>query len=315
MKIFIFEHVCGGGMAGGQRPPEWVEQGTSMLEAAVSTARAAGADVVMTLDARSAAVCSEVVPVVIESASHLAHHFNRLSRSVDGVLVIAPETEGILADWARRLDVLGAISLGSDIDAIRLCADKVALAAHFLRFGVPTPPVLDALPPARFPVVVKPRDGAGCQQTYVCRDAEEWRGLGGGGSAAIVQPCCHWPNGLSVGVSLLVQNHTVRPLICRRQRVEAVGDGPLQLIYRGGAAMDDSGLRERAQRLATLAVASVPGLHGILGVDILLAPHPEQDMVIEINPRCTLSFAALSPADRARMASIWLAAGRKRVPC
>lgn len=315
MKIFIFEHVCGGGMAGGRRPPEWVEQGAAMLEAAVSTARAAGAEVAMTLDARSGALCSGVVPVVIESAAHLAHHFDRLSRSVDGVLVIAPETEGILAAWARRLDALGAISLGSDIDAIRLCADKVALATHFLRSGVPTPPVLDALPPARFPVVVKPRDGAGCQQTYVCRDGEEWRRLGGGGPAAIVQPCCHWPHGLSVGVSLLVRNHTVRPLICRRQRLEAVGDGPLQLIYRGGDAMDDSGLCTRAQRLAVQAAASVPGLHGILGVDVLLAVHPEQDVVIEINPRCTLSFAALAPADRAHMASTWLAAGRKRVPC
>lgn len=315
MKIFIFEHVCGGGMAGGQRPHEWVEQGASMLEAAVSTARAAGVDVVMTLDVRSAAVCSGVVPVVIESAAHLAHHFDRLSRSVDGVLVIAPETEGILAAWARRLDVLGAISLGSDVDAIRLCADKVALAAHFLRSDIPTPPVIDARPPARFPVIVKPRDGAGCQQTYVCRDAEEWRSLGGGGSATIVQPFCHWPNGLSIGVSLLVQNHTVRPLICRAQRLEAVGDGPLQLIYHGGTAMDDSALCARAQRLAVQAVASVPGLHGILGVDVLLAAHPEQDMVIEINPRCTLSFAALPPTDRARMASAWLAAGRKQVPC
>jgi len=49
-------------------------------------------------------------------------------------------------------------------------------------------------------------------------------------------------------------------------------------------------LAERATRIATQAVACVPGMAGYSGVDVVLG---KTDVVIEINPRLTTSYIGL----------------------
>ena len=277
-----------------------------MLRAAVADCLTAGVEVFTTLDLRAPAQCEATGVTPIGSGTCLAAVFDQLAREADATLVIAPETGGVLTQWAQRLASLDARSLGCDVASIRLCGDKRRLAAHLQGEGIATPPLIEPRMPeiVDFPVVVKPVDGAGCEQTFVCRSWREWRAVRSTEDPdVIVQRCFHWPCGISVGVCLQVKSHDVVPLICRRQRIGAYGDGPLQLVYEGGETLENPPLVDRAVSLARRAVAAVPGLRGIVGVDVVLGPEASSDVVIEINPRMTLSYAAADPTLRQR----WIA--------
>jgi predicted ATP-grasp superfamily ATP-dependent carboligase len=65
--------------------------------------------------------------------------------------------------------------------------------------------------------------------------------------------------------------------------------------YLGGCIPLPEKLRARARRLACQAIESVPGLHGYVGVDLVLGSSPDgsEDWVIEINPRLTTSYIGL----------------------
>ena len=77
--------------------------------------------------------------------------------------------------------------------------------------------------------------------------------------------------------------------------------------YLGGAVPLPAALNRRAQQLARRAVESVAGLFGYVGVDVGLAPSPEDDVVIEINPRLTTSYVGLRRLARFNLADALLA--------
>jgi len=295
-------------MVGRPMPQPLAEQGASMLEATVSDCMSVGAEVLTTLDVRCKGRCRGAWIREIDDQAFLKPTFDRLVQEADATLVIAPETGNVLADWVTRLDGLGGGSLGCDLTSIRLCGDKRALSMHLWDHRVPTPKLFEgAVPEDAFPVIIKPIDGAGCEQTFVCRGPADLKQLDNTvTSGSIVQQCCNWPQGISVGVSILVTDGAVEPLICRRQCINLSGDGPIKLSYRGGVTMPDRTGAGRAAQLASRAVSSVPGLRGIVGVDVVLGEVGTEDVVIEINPRITLSYASICLQDRRRIVVSWL---------
>jgi predicted ATP-grasp superfamily ATP-dependent carboligase len=198
----------------------------------------------------------------------------------------------------------GGRLLGPSAAAVRLTGDKLLLARHLIRRGVPTPPVL-AEP--RFPAVWKPRHGAGSQATFLVRSPEElmtcaararaegWEG------EAIVQP---FVPGLAASVALLLgprQQVALRP---GAQSLSADG----RFHYQGGTLQLAPALAERVCRLAWQAVRAVAGLQGYVGVDVVLgeAADGSRDRVIEINPRLTTSYVGLRALAESNLAEAML---------
>ena len=72
--------------------------------------------------------------------------FRRLARTADFTLVIAPEFDGILECRCRWALDEGSRLLGPSPDAVQLTADKLSLAAHLIRHGVPTPATASSCP-------------------------------------------------------------------------------------------------------------------------------------------------------------------------
>ena len=60
--------------------------------------------------------------------------------------------------------------------------------------------------------------------------------------------------------------------------------------YRGGSTPIPERSAFRACSIAREAIANVPGMHGYVGVDLVLG---EKDWAIEINPRLTTSYIGL----------------------
>jgi predicted ATP-grasp superfamily ATP-dependent carboligase len=293
MNVFVFEHLCGGitPAHATTMPDGWLRQGAAMLQAAANDFAALGADVSTMLHGRAPVVSDGWQVTGVDNKTDIPACFDELAAKADATLVIAPESNDALGAWLDRIEASGGVSLGCTAKAARLCGDKLALAKHLGVVNIATPATQSFDHDARdfdFPVVVKPRDGAGCEQTFLCRGEEDLSGLERG-EQWIVQP---FIAGLDVSASLIVHGAQVRVLLCGEQRVS--GDAAMQ--YRGGRLPLEGDLAQRAATLAEDAVRWVPGLRGFVGVDMVLGETADDDRVIEINPRLTLSYVALRQA-------------------
>jgi predicted ATP-grasp superfamily ATP-dependent carboligase len=303
--VLIHEWVTGGGLSGRPLPRSWADEGGAIRRALVAEfAALQGVRVVFTIDPRFAASpppgC-EQVPLAEGHESALG----RLFRSHDFTLVIAPETGGVLERLAHLIDDSGGRSLGSTPAAVRLTADKLRLAEHLKRSGVRTPPTSSHTPGSAmpggfpFPVVVKPRDGAGSVRTSVCRSQDEVDALTGPNGELVVQP---YSRGEAMSASFLV-GADGEPLLLAVgwQDVEAV-DGSLR--YLGGRLPAPPFLADGPPRDA---VRSVSGLRGWVGVDFVHDPVNASCTVIEINPRPTTSVIGVTHLfPRGAISQAWL---------
>ena len=298
MHVFFFEHVIGGGEAPDEPPAALARQGKAMLRAVAADFLKIGWQITTTCDARQTLDLNGATVIPIHDTDALRTTFERQRQSADAALIIAPESEGQLFKWTRALfnvslDANPAVArnasiknLGSDLDAIALCADKLALARHLQAFGVPTPPT--ALHPDNVtrPAVIKPRYGAGCESTFYVEDAT--RNACSDDEELVYQP---WVKGTAASASLVVNAHGIVPLQAGEQTIEQRGQ---RLYYTGGRLPLNDAETQRAMRLAEGAARAIPGLRGFVGIDLVLGESAGEDQVIEINPRITMSYPALS---------------------
>jgi len=225
--------------------------------------------------------------------------FQELVSAADSTIVVAPEFDDLLLTRYRWAQAAGGHVLGSSHEAISLAADKLALGRFLRSQGIPTPEsvlVDDKVLTRRlvFPLVLKPRHGAGSQVTYfvgegdhLSRSIREAQSTGWRGDF-LLQP---FVPGLAASVASLVGPNTCSPLLPAAQLLS--DDGRFQ--YQGGFLPLPSPLARRALQLSERAVNCVPGLRGFVGVDLVLgeAQDGTQDFVMEINARVTTSYIGL----------------------
>jgi predicted ATP-grasp superfamily ATP-dependent carboligase len=230
--------------------------------------------------------------------------------SADYSLIIAPETDGILATYCQWVEAAGGRLLGPCSHAVQLTGDKLALAKWLGERGISTPSTFSisqwdggkALP---FPRVVKPRHGAGSLATFVLQSQSEmanclriveeegWRG------EMIMQPLLP---GNAASVACLAGPSGTWVLPAAAQTLSDDG----RFRYLGGRIPLEPALCRRADEIARRIAASNAGFQGYFGMDLLLGDSPEQDAVIEINPRLTTSYIGIRALARFNVAKAWL---------
>ncbi len=188
MRIFVYEHLSSGALAGQPGVESLRREGFAMLAAVL-------ADLSRCPDIRPVALVepdvvgslhAELPGVEIHAAgweerfceaSLNEDRFRRLARMADFTVVIAPEFDDFLEQRCRWALEEGSALLGPSPESVRLTGDKQALADHLRRQGVPTPltaPCVGDEPPWPYPVVCKPRFGAGSQHTLRVGDRDEY---------------------------------------------------------------------------------------------------------------------------------------------
>ncbi len=285
-----------------------------MLRAAVADFAALdGCDVITTHDPRLAGALP-VGHVYTVQPGGFNDAFDGCLAACEAALVVAPEQGGLLAGLVERVERANVLHLGSRSEAIRIAADKLETIACLEEAGIPVPLTLEAPTPSAaaslgFPLVLKPRDGAGCVGLRKVGElaglAEAWREATAeaSGSPLIAQPYMH---GQHASVSLVCDGRSVLPISLNAQEI---AEGT-RFEYRGGVVPLDHPLRARAFEVATRACGLVPGLRGYVGVDLVLG---RDAVVMEINPRLTTAYTGLRRALGANLAAVLLRAARGEV--
>jgi hypothetical protein len=233
-----------------------------------------------------------------ESPEHELWLFEEFARRSERTFVIAPESDGLLLARRKLVELAGGHFLGHSADAIALCSDKLAFCEHLTRHDLPTiaTQILDpsaTSSPFAFPLVVKPRDGAGSQETYLIRDSEQFATLratlaaifGSNGRQAIVQP---YVAGGTLSVAAIADggSNSVDVFPVGRQHLSDEG----RFHYQGGTIPSPVPNPKAADRLVRDVCHSIPGLAGYIGFDLILTPDARRLVVVEANPRLTTAY-------------------------
>ncbi len=186
-------------------------------------------------------------------------------------LVVAPETDDVLAELLERLASKGANLLSSAPSAVRLFGDKLRTSQLWHSKGLPHPKVYSYKEGSanssslQFPVVVKPIDGAGGVDTYLVEDPRSLESLGEDSRRLMIQ---EYDDGIPMSASFLVDGSgEAVPLCSGRQAVRWQSS---KFAYLGGTLPLPT--PEEAFPVLLAAVRSFPGLAGWVGVDYVWKP-------------------------------------------
>jgi hypothetical protein len=305
MRVFVYEYMTA---VGAGRDPRSGEHGMYLEGRAMRDALAADL-------ARVPGMTAHAYPDDAPPCDDA--HFLREVEASDRQVIVAPELHGTLHALTLLARAKGN-PLAPTSDAVALTSDKLALFEHWRGHGVPTPATTDREPTAcdASGVIVKPRFGAGSTATHLlnCRtDFYRVRTLLDEANDEVGPMILQeFVPGAAASCAFLCGPTEYVPLVPAFQRLSA--DGRFQ--YEGGELPIPSHLAERAVRLATRAVACVPGLVGYVGVDLVLgdAADGSRDYAIEINPRLTTSYLGLRRLAEFNLAEAMLrAAGGARL--
>jgi predicted ATP-grasp superfamily ATP-dependent carboligase len=323
VRVFVCEYLCSGAAGSPPGADSLCAEGWGMLSAVLEDlSRCQGVYVLALVDPR-------LHPAVRRLSDRIAIHagspdreedlFRTLAGRSQGSLIIAPEFDDLLYTRCSWVEQASGRLLGPSAQAVRLTGDKLALARHLSEHRIPTPPAVpltDTHPPFPFPLVCKPRQGAGSQATFLVRDEEAYHSCqdraaeAGWTGEMIVQP---YVPGLTASVAFLAGSGRFVALPAAEQILSRDG----RFRYRGGRLPLAPELQRRAHSLAGRTARAVPGLAGYFGIDLILGESRDgsADMVMEINPRLTTSYIGLRGLARGNLAQALLdvASGREPV--
>lgn len=294
-RVFVYEYTCAA-------PP-------ASLEASGAASLCAEGEAMRKALLADFAAVPGVEAFTLDSSVDEEAAFRAAARRADWSLVIAPEFDQILETRCRWVLEEGSKLLGPSPDAVRLCADKLALFQWWYENNVRTPDTRpwrgDAGRGDGATVALKPRFGAGGQNTFflaataaippVCRE-----------SPMVVQP---FIKGQPASVAFLIGGSCRLPL---RAASQYLRDGP-ECSYFGGTIPLSAPLEKRALRIATTALDGIPGLFGYIGVDLILGDDG-RDWAIEINPRMTTSYVGLRQLAETNLAAAMLRVASGEIP-
>ncbi len=293
MRIFVGEYVCGGGLGRleiEQDPSSLRHEGLAMLRAIVSDLSEV-AETVVPIDSRLDVEVDATETVAIDTDRPLWGQWIAAARGCDAALIVAPESDGVLAKAAAMLRAGGVDVIAGSGDFLRVASDKLQTAKVLLAAGVSHPLYL-ALSDRRFEseledhdgFVVKPRDGCGTKRIQKFDSYDEARDALQ--ENMLLQA---WMPGRTVSIAVITSGSQQTFLPAVRQEI-----GELACEYAGGCGPLDGESQRRATLLASRAIAAMPPTsRGFVGLDLLLGGEANEDYVIEINPRLTTSYVGL----------------------
>ncbi len=292
MNILIFEYITGGGMIDCVLPSSLVREGDLMLKALVNDFEALPDTNVSALrDYRLSNKLISANDIIIRPEQSYIEKLEKLTKHIDALLIIAPETNRILASLCERYSNQAFTLLNSNVESIQLTSNKYDTFKYLQAYSIAQIPTylsneIEALHTDQF--VMKPIDGVGCENLSLLhsRNDLEHALAQHSDQEFIIQP---FVQGEHASLSLICWDGECLLLSCNEQCL-IEQKGGLVLKKCKVNAFEKSQFKPFSKKL----VQVLPSLRGYIGVDILITDN--EILLVEINPRLTTSYVGLKCA-------------------
>lgn len=297
MKVLVFEFITGGGFNRQELPETLASEGLLMLQALLDDlVDLADLQLTVMLDARMTGFINlrSARQVIVSGDADCLAQFEAQVREADAVWPVAPETGGLLESLCGIVERCGKILLTSPASAVAVTGNKLKTYHCLCRNNIATVPTFlpEEITKQFFhePLVIKPVDGVGCENTLIAdngQDIKAWLGQHPEPDKVIIQPLI---GGRTSSLSCLFKQGQGW-LICAnlqhfRRREHHFSLSAINVN-------DRINLQPYGKIVADIA-AAFPDLWGYAGIDLIESP--ESILVLEINPRLTTSYAGIRQA-------------------
>lgn len=277
-----------------------------MLTAVCNQFARSGYDIVVPVDARHPTLDLPATFVPVHSEPDLLPTLLHQAEQVDEILVIAPETDGCLVSLLHHLAPHRSKLLNPDLNFTTLAADKNRMQLWLRNHGVPTPlgSAADQWGSLHVEhadqIVLKPADGCGGSDICILNGNIDQRDILAKVTGErptddkAIRRLHQWRieelvPGVPASVSVVRNTEPTKLKILP----------PLRQVFhvlpfgKFSHCLDDLSeeLVNRARQLAKQTIDALPCFAGFIGIDMVLG---DRDVVIEINPRITMSYCTLA---------------------
>ncbi|WP_417738023.1 ATP-grasp domain-containing protein [Rosistilla oblonga] len=316
MQVFIGEYTIGGGLAStplASLPQSLLAEGTAMHHAICEDANRC-ARVVTTIDSRLPHRMDPAIQTIpVDASADLISQWLAASADCDAAILIAPESDRLLYKLVAAFRGFGRNVIAADANFIDATTDKLQLSQRLLSANVPHP---ISFSPRQAPQessatqwILKPNDGCGSLEvqrfgSFTQADNQRRRRTGDW----IIQA---YHPGQAVSIAAIVTPGGIHWLPACLQKIES----PC-FTYHGGKCPLPAAIVDRAESLAAAALDALIDRSslcddaaspvGYVGIDLVLADDPRNDVVIEINPRLTTSYVGVRHLMKSNLAATML---------
>jgi predicted ATP-grasp superfamily ATP-dependent carboligase len=303
LKILLLEYITAGGLNGKPLPTSMLREGLLMRDALIADLSALdNIEIITTIDARlDISYLTTVSKFAIDASANPFEIWELLIKTCDAALIVAPESDGILSKLTQMIEVSGVLNLGCAQCSVDIASNKYDTFIELKSAGIMTIPtmraddflILDFNEPSsrQGRYVLKPIDGAGCEQTMLFESqalVRNWlRQYDHQNHRYIVQP---FQAGNPASISMLCRDGKAWLLSCNQQNIFMTESKHMKLfgVIVNGLSAQRFDFEELSDRIAL----AMPTLNGYVGVDVIVDDN--EFIVVEINPRITTSYIGLS---------------------
>ncbi len=300
MRLLVFEFITGGGFNTRPLPASLLQEGYLMRNALLDDLSCiANLELFVLQDARlsQADLAAKERWQYIIVTQQIALQTLLLTRQpdYDAVWLIAPETEGILSSWCQFFSVQGKFLYTSGAPAVAKCQDKLETTRLLQQSGIACVPscVHDGSTIYQGGSwVIKVNDSVGCDQVYLIQSSEDWHKVSAkliSDTSYIIQP---FISGRVLSLSCLFYQGKAYFICCNQQHMQAEQQ---QFILSACTVNVQHKSDQHYQTLCQQIAAAMPQLFGYVGIDFIQMEAGE-DLILEINPRLTTSYAGIKQA-------------------
>ncbi|MEM2429248.1 MAG: ATP-grasp domain-containing protein [Nitrososphaerales archaeon] len=307
MRITVFEYISGGGFLNKPIDTSILSEGYSMLASILRDFKDIGCETITILDYRIAQLKPSIKAdkiITISFEDNLEDILLNSFEYSDASLIIAPESEGILFNFVKLMESSNTTSLNSSSKTIHLCSNKAIFYEVLNKNNIEIPITkkckfsnglsfaYNVVKDFGLPVVFKPINGVGCSGLTIVNEYNQIESAfekvksASNSSDYLIQKFIH---GIPVSVSLICNNKGCKALTLNLQKIDCNNYGNLRYI--GGTIPFIHEYSDSALKISERVAKLFPNLKGYVGIDLILSPNGP--VVMELNPRLTVSYVGL----------------------
>ncbi len=308
MNLLILECFSGGYYTDQKLSSSVLCEAYGMVRSLISDCKAAGHHVTTLMDSRLRGFNPPNEADKISSVSSPQEFYSKLveiSGQVDAVYVIAPESRQLLEKLVEYVEDFGGTSLNCGSRIIKRVSNKMTVYETLKKRGLKVPEtvlldidekinnIIHLTKDLEYPMVFKPLDGVSCDGLSIVKDRSEIveavkKVMRESFSKQFIAQ--KLVKGKTTSACIISNRDKVLSITLNRQFVNLAS--PKELSgYNGGIVPFDHKLERKALKAAKKAVEASSGLNGYVGVDMILTD--DEPVIIEINPRLTVSYIGL----------------------